>query len=244
MTLLAIDRLQLNYRTGSAALSGVSLTVERGEKVVILGPNGAGKTSLVRSIAGFLSHERVQSKGSVTLRDRQILGSDPATIARLGVCYVPEQKKVFRSLTVTENLALMVSGRERRRGGLQQHLDRSIALFPALARLKDKHAGLLSGGEQQMVALARAMTSEPELLIVDEPCLGLAPIVIDEVMRTLTSLSETAGVTVLIVDQNIHATAGFADKAYTLNSGVLSEPYGPAELRERLQQFGYSAATS
>ncbi|WP_376791717.1 ABC transporter ATP-binding protein [Thermoflexus sp.] len=208
------------------ALHGLSLTVGAGEVVALLGPNGAGKTTTLRVISGLLRPVR----GQVLYRGQEITGRSPAQIARMGIIQCPEGRQVFKSLTVRENLLL--GGyrlgdpvRERR------NLERALALFPMLKERLDQPAGLLSGGQQQMLAIARALMADPEVLLLDEPSLGLAPRVVEEVFEALAQL-KAHGLTMLIVEQNAEKALDLADRGYVLESGRLVLADTAARLRE------------
>ncbi len=208
------------------ALHGLSLTVRTGEVVALLGPNGAGKTTTLRVISGLLRPVR----GQVLYRGQEITGRHPAYIARMGIIQCPEGRQVFKNLTVRENLTLggyrlRDPARERR------NMERVLALFPMLKERLHQPAGLLSGGQQQMLAIARALMADPEVLLLDEPSLGLAPRVVDEVFEALAQLKAN-GLTMLIVEQNAEKALGLADRAYVLEAGRLVLAEDAARLRE------------
>jgi branched-chain amino acid transport system ATP-binding protein len=190
-------------------LEGVSLEVPRGSITALLGRNGAGKTTTLRSIIG-LNPPRA---GRVLLDGAEIHGRPAHEIAQLGVGYVPEHRAIFRDLSVEENLRLA----ERRRGDLARRLDFIVELFPDLRRLYRHPGGKLSGGQQQMLAIARALVPENRLLLVDEPSEGLAPIIVEQIVVALRRLA--ADLTVLLVEQNFHMAAQLADRYYILDDG-------------------------
>jgi branched-chain amino acid transport system ATP-binding protein len=190
-------------------LEGVSLEVPRGSITALLGRNGAGKTTTLRSIIG-LNPPRA---GKVILDSAEIHGRPAHEIAQLGVGYVPEHRAIFRDLSVEENLRLA----ERRRGDLARRLDFIVELFPDLKRLYRHPGGKLSGGQQQMLAIARALVPENRLLLVDEPSEGLAPIIVEQIVVALRRLA--ADLTVLLVEQNFHMAAQLADRYYILDDG-------------------------
>jgi branched-chain amino acid transport system ATP-binding protein len=210
--LLEIRELELFY--GDAlALAGVSLEVCKGDSVAIVGANGAGKTSLIRAIAGI---ERPR-RGTIHFAGRAILGLESHEICALGIGHVAEGRQIFASLTVEENLKLGAVP-ARARGTSLHTMDEVFAIFP---RLRERHrqvAGTLSGGEQQMLAIGRCLMSGPELIMFDEPSLGLAPTVVRDVLRTVEALHER-GMTILLVEQNVAASLKLSQRAYVLENG-------------------------
>ncbi len=194
-------------------LFGPSLRVDRGEIVALLGSNGAGKTTLIRCVTGLL---RPRS-GSIVFEGRRIESLAAHQVVDLGIACVPEGRQLFPEMTVQENL-LLGSFLRRARGTRPRNLERVWALFPRLAERRAQLAGTLSGGEQQMLAIGRALMSEPRLLIVDELSLGLAPVVAGELFRTLSAVRRD-GVTILLVEQNVQRSLRMADRAYVLESG-------------------------
>lgn len=216
------------------ALHGVSLTVGEGEIVAVLGANGAGKTTTLRAISNT-----VQRDGEVRFAGEPLTGSAEA-VARLGVAHVPEGRGTFAELTVWENLRL---GAYTRHGNLKDDFARVGAYFPWLADRRSQTAGTLSGGEQQMLALARAFMQRPRLLLLDEPSLGLAPLLVTEVFRIVKELNENEGVTVLVVEQNAHIALQAAHSAYVLEVGrvALSGPSADLQRHESVRRsyLGY-----
>ena len=208
----------LSARYGAvAALRDVSLEVRAGELVALIGANGAGKSTLLRTIAGLMA----PTAGRVALEGRDVTGQPPEAILRAGIALVPERRRVFADLTVLDNLelggyALPRGGDFRRR--LDAGVDDAYRLFPVLHRRRAQLAGTLSGGEQQMLAIGRALMSRPRLLLCDEPSLGLAPLIVQEIMRLLAALRE-AGTTILLVEQNARMALRAADRAYVLETG-------------------------
>ena len=200
-----------------AALRDVSLEVRAGELVALIGANGAGKSTLLRAIAGLVA----PAAGRVTLDGRDVTGQAPEAMIRAGVALVPERRRVFAPLTVLDNLELggyaLPRGRDFR-SRLEAGVEEAYRLFPVLRRRRDQLAGTLSGGEQQMLAIGRALMTRPRLLLCDEPSLGLAPLVVAEIMRLLSTLRE-AGTTILLVEQNARMALRFADRAYVLEVG-------------------------
>ncbi|HEX3550557.1 MAG TPA: ABC transporter ATP-binding protein [Candidatus Elarobacter sp.] len=192
----------------------VSLTVERGETVAIVGPNGAGKTTLVGSITGLVPPR----SGRVRIGGVDVTGLSPEKLATRGVALVPERRGIFAPLTVRENLLMGAYARRAKRAELDADLEDVFGLFPALVRYRDATAGALSGGEQQMVAIGRALMAKPDLLLLDEPSLGLAPKVRAENFGALARLAER-GVTILLVEQNLRLAARICRRAYLMQRG-------------------------
>jgi branched-chain amino acid transport system ATP-binding protein len=192
------------------ALHGVSLTVGEGEIVALLGANGAGKTTTLRAVSGT-----VRRSGRIVFDGRDLRGG-PESVARRGIAHVPEGRGTFSELTVWENLRL---GAFTRRGSIDADIKRSFASFPWLEERRHQQAGTLSGGEQQMLALARAMMQRPKLLMVDEPSLGLAPLVVAEIFRNVKAYNEEEGLTVLLVEQNARNSLAVSHRAYLLETG-------------------------
>jgi branched-chain amino acid transport system ATP-binding protein len=214
--LLEVHGLSAHYGA-VAALRDVSLTVRAGELVALIGANGAGKSTLLRAIAGLLA----PSIGRVALEGRDITGQPPEAILHAGIALVPERRRVFADLTVADNLELggyaLPRGRDFRRA-MDAGLAEAYRLFPVLAQRRRQLAGTLSGGEQQMLAIGRALMSRPRLLLCDEPSLGLAPRIVQEIMQLLGALRR-AGTTILLVEQNARMALRAADRAYVLETG-------------------------
>ena len=210
------------------ALRGVSLEVRAGELVSLLGANGAGKSTLLKSIVGLLA----PAAGRVVLDGRDVTGGAPDDILRAGIALVPERRRVFGALTVRDNLVLGAYALPRSRafrGQVSDGLDEVHRLFPVLRERARQLAGTLSGGEQQMLAIGRALMSRPRLLLCDEPSLGLAPKVMQEIMRLLGALP-ARGTTVLLVEQNARAALRIADRGYVLETGKMTLEGGAASL--------------
>jgi len=217
--LLSVEGLFTNYGK-IRILRDVSLTVGQGEVVALLGLNGAGKTTTIRSILG-LTPPRA---GKVRIGGRDVTGLAAYRVARLGVGYVPEGRRMFKDLTTLENLQLAENGR----GGAWT-IARVLQHLPKLAELRSRKAGRLSGGEQEMLSIGRALVSNPRLLLVDEPSQGLAPLIVEDVYRILSELKAT-GVSILLVEQNALLALKIADRAYVLDSGRIVHEGAAAEL--------------
>jgi branched-chain amino acid transport system ATP-binding protein len=220
------------YYGDAQALAGVTLTVEKGEMVAIVGANGAGKTSLIRAIAGI---ERLRA-GTVHFASRDITGLESHQICNLGIGQVAEGRQLFSSLTTLENLK-MGAQVTRARGKEKQTLNEVFALFPKLSERQKQLAGTLSGGEQQMLAIGRCLMGCPELIMLDEPSLGLAPNLVQDMLRAIHALNQR-GVTILLVEQNVAASLKLAQRAYVLESGriVMSGTGTELLLDERVRQ--------
>jgi branched-chain amino acid transport system ATP-binding protein len=212
---------------GQPVLNGISLHVAEGESVAVFGPNGAGKTSLMRAISGLLP----LAKGSVTVAGSSVARLLPHQVARLGVAHVPEGRGIFPSLTLRENLFLAVP-RRAARGAREEQLDVVLKLFPWLRLRWGQAAGTLSGGEQQMLAIGRALMSAPRVLMLDEPSLGLAPRIVDEVFAALRVIHQS-NVSILIVEQGVQHAAELASRGYVLNRGEVVAEGPPRVLLER-----------
>jgi len=207
------------------ALRGVSVDVEQGELVALLGVNGAGKSTLLASIAGVLR----PWQGSITFREQSILGKNPEQITKLGISLVPEGRDIFPSLTVEENLRLGAFTR-RDPQEYRHDLQEIFELFPVLGQRLPQPGGTLSGGEQQQLAIARALMSHPQLLMLDEPSLGLAPALVDQIFELINRLHQR-GVTILLVEQNVDRSLEIVDRAYVLNTGLIEMAGSRDELR-------------
>jgi branched-chain amino acid transport system ATP-binding protein len=217
------------------ALHGVSLEVGEQQIVAVLGANGAGKTTTLRAI----SHT-VRSSGEIRFAGRSLARRSTEAIVRMGIAHVPEGRETFEELTVTENLRL---GAYARRGSIKSDLRRVYELFPWIERRGNQQAGTLSGGEQQMLVLGRAIMARPRLLLLDEPSLGLAPIIVSEIFRVVQELNEQEGMAVLVVEQNANIALQAAETAYVLEVGRVALSGPSAELREhesvRRSYLGY-----
>ncbi|MCY3889791.1 MAG: ABC transporter ATP-binding protein [bacterium] len=227
---LMIERLTVVYG-GVTALDDVHIAVPSGGFVTVLGANGAGKTTLVRSITGLLYlHKGRVRRGSIVLGGESILGKKSPDIVAAGVAQVPEGRKLFPNLTVKENLLCGAASRSDL-SGIDDSLEQNLELFPQLRPLLSQTAGLLSGGEQQMVAVGRALMSQPSLLICDELSLGLAPKIVHRLFELLTEINETRGTSILVIEQNASLALEHASDAYVLELGRVLMEGSAAELR-------------
>jgi branched-chain amino acid transport system ATP-binding protein len=213
--LLSVTDLRVSYGA-IEALRGVSLEVREGEVVALIGANGAGKTTTLRAISGMLR----AAGGEVRLHGEPVTGQPSHRLVARGMAHAPEGRGIFLNLTTRENLELGAWLRKDR-AGVREDLDKAFALFPVLAERRDQVAGTLSGGEQQMLAVARALMSRPRLLLLDEPSLGLAPQVVERIFGVLRDVNET-GVSLLLVEQNAHKALRLAHRAYVLETGAVT----------------------
>ena len=207
------------------ALRGVSIEVQESELVALLGVNGAGKSTLLATVAGVMH----PWQGSIHLHGMSIIGKTPEQITRLGIALVPEGRDIFPSLTVEENLRLGAYTRKDR-SEYQRDLQEVFSLFPVLGERKQQLGGTLSGGEQQQLAIARALMSHPKLLMLDEPSLGLAPALVDQIFDLIARLNQS-GITILLVEQNVGRSLEIVNRAYLLNTGLIEMAGTPAQLR-------------
>ena len=229
-SILHIENLQVRYG-GIEAVKGVSLDVHEGEIVTLIGANGAGKSSTLRAIAGL----EKAAGGSIIFRGDNITGRDPTTIVKKGVTLVPEGRRIFPDLTVLENLKV---GAYLRRDDINSDLAWVYELFPRLKERSWQPGGTLSGGEQQMLAVGRALMSRPKLMMMDEPSLGLAPLVVKDIFSIIKTINRQ-GVTILLIEQNANMALKIADSAYVMETGHITLSGSGAEL---LQNEGVKAA--
>lgn len=214
MSLLELQGITAGYGQVQV-LHGLDLRVEEGEVVVVLGANGAGKTSTLRAISGVLP-----AKGAIVFDGQSVLGKRPEAIAKAGIAHVPQGRGTFSELTVEENLRL--GAMIRKDGDVSADIERWYTLFPRLADRRTQGAGSMSGGEQQMLAIARAMMSRPRLLLLDEPSLGLAPLVTRELFDRLGELNREEGLTILVVEQNANLALAIGTRGYVLETGRIA----------------------
>ena len=221
MTALVVENLSVRYGAVEA-VRGLSLEVKPGQIVGLIGPNGAGKSSTLHAIMGSAPI----TGGDVRLDGTSIIGRRPEEVARRGVALVPEGRRIFGELTVEENLRLGLAGRGARKNG--DGLARANELFPILREFRSRQAGVLSGGQQQQLAIGRALAADPEVLLLDEPSLGLAPKIVDIVFEALTQIRD-AGLAVLLVEQRAQRTVALADESHVLANGELRLTLGPKD---------------
>lgn len=220
MSILSIRSVSVSYGKVEAVRS-VSLDLQKGQIVTVIGPNGAGKTTLLLATMGLL-----RSRGDILFEGQPIQDLDVEERVELGLCLVPEKRELFGDMPVADNLALGAYSRSDR-SGIRESLDEVYARFPRLKERRRQHAGTLSGGERQMLAIGRALMARPRLLILDEPSLGLAPLIVREIFRTIAELRE-AGVSILLIEQNARAALEVADYGYVLETGDMVQE-GPAK---------------
>ena len=227
--------MRVSYQTGVLALQGVSLEVRGGEAIALVGANGAGKTTLLKAVAGLLS----LASGEIRFDGQRIDGVEAPDRVGLGIALVPEGRRLFSRLTVADNLRLGAF-RDRDQQHRQALLDRVYDLFPVLADRTRQRAGTLSGGEGQMLSIARALMSRPRFLMLDEPSLGIMPRIVDDIMDVLGRLHRDEGLTTLLVEQNVPAALGAADRGYVLQTGrIVAEGESRALLESDLIRRAY-----
>lgn len=214
MALLKIEDLRASYADGVEVLHGINLSVEKGEFVSLIGANGAGKTTTLRSIMGLVPGHA----GSIRFRDTEVSGLATANIARLGITLVPEGRGIFPGLTVYENLRIATTAWLRARASLDADLQQVFELFPILAERRDQFGWSLSGGQQQMLAIGRGILAKPDLMLLDEPSLGLAPNLVDQVFDTLRQINKH-GLAILLVEQNAFMALEVSSRAYVIERG-------------------------
>ena len=217
------------------ALRGISLEVPEGRIVAVLGANGAGKSTVLKTIAGLIDDQ--PDKGTITFQGKSIDKLDAARIVRRGISYVPEGREVFPELSVMENLTMGAYFRSDRRA-IRHDLDRALTLFPVLAERRTQQAGTMSGGEQQMLAIGRGLMARPSLLMLDEPSLGLAPILVKEIFKIIKTINEE-GTTILLVEQNARMALSVAHHGYVMESGrmVMDDTSENLVENEDIQEF-------
>ena len=229
--LLRLNNVEVIYDHVILVLKGLSLEVPEGKIVALLGANGAGKSTTLKSISGLLKSEDGEvTDGSIVFQERQIQRLDPADIVRLGIFQVMEGRRVFEHLTVDENLR--AGAYTRGRADLQQDLEMVLDYFPRLRERRVGKAGYLSGGEQQMLAIGRALMARPRLMMLDEPSLGLAPLIVHEIFEIIRRINEDSGTTILLVEQNARLALSVADYAYLMESGRIVLDGTPDRLRD------------
>ena len=219
MTLLAVERLEVVYHRSITAVQGITLSVPPKSIVAVLGTNGAGKTTTLRAISGFVGLDDARvTEGSITFMEERIENRSPHETASRGIVLVPERDKVFPNLTIAENLLAPIS-RMSSRAERRRREERAYHFFPRLRDLKHRLGGLLSGGERQMLGLASALVCGPQLLLVDELSLGLAPVVVDDLLRRLLDIRRELGLAILMVEQSAAVALEIADYSYIMENG-------------------------
>ena len=232
-TLLDVNNIEVIYNHVILVLKGVSLTVPKGGITALLGGNGAGKTTTLKAISNLLHSERGEvTKGTIKYRGQSVADLDPATLVRKGVIQVMEGRHCFEHLTVEENLLTGSFTRKASRAELNQNLEKVYTYFPRLAERRKSQAGYTSGGEQQMTAIGRALMSSPETVLLDEPSMGLAPQLVEEIFNIVKDLNEKEGVSFLLAEQNTNVALRFAQYGYILENGRVVMDGPAAELRE------------
>ena len=237
---LSVRGLEVVYANSVVAATGVSIDVPPGRFVSVLGSNGAGKTTLVRAITGLLfTHNGRVRDGLIEYGGRNLIGAAPGTIVRGGICQVPEGRMLFPRLTVDENLRCGAATRKDGQPKIHEDLERVYELFPQIAGRRKGTAGYLSGGEQQMVAIGRALMAKPKLLICDELSLGLAPLIVRDLFEMLAELSGREGISILAIEQNARVALGKADYGYVLETGRVVTEGTAKELQDNefVQEF-------
>ncbi|ABO68271.1 MULTISPECIES: ABC transporter ATP-binding protein [Geobacillus] len=229
--MLKVEQIDVFYGN-IHALKGVSLEVNSGEIVTLIGANGAGKTTLLKTISGLLKPKH----GDIVYEGASIAGKAAQTIVKQGISHVPEGRRVFANMTVEENLELGAFLRKDKEG-IQQDFAKVFELFPRLEERRKQLAGTLSGGEQQMLAIGRALMARPKLLLLDEPSMGLAPLLVKTIFRIIEEINQS-GTTILLVEQNAHMALSIADRAYVIESGrvVLSGTASELQASEQVKQ--------
>lgn len=217
---LKVSGLRVAYG-GIQAVKGIDLEVRRGELVSLIGANGAGKTTTLKAITGL----QPMTDGSVDYADRRVNGRSAFELVRQGLCMVPEGRGVFTRMTIEENL--LMGAYSRKDKAVADDIDRVYGIFPRLKERRDQLAGTMSGGEQQMLAMGRALMSRPQVLLLDEPSMGLSPIMVDKIFEVVADISKQ-GVTILLVEQNAKRALGLANRGYVMDSGLITMT-GPAD---------------
>jgi branched-chain amino acid transport system ATP-binding protein len=244
MAFLELTNVEVRYSGAILVLKGLSLRVERGQIVALLGPNGAGKTTTLKAISGLLEAEDGEvTRGHVVFDDRPLDGRSAAEIVRTGIFQVMEGRRVFDELSVEKNLSMGAFSR-RDRSALHEDYRRVFHYFPALERLTGRRAGFLSGGEQQMLAIGRALMARPRLLLLDEPSLGLSPLLTTQIFDIVRQINREEGVTVLLVEQDASRALTVADYGYVMEGGKIVLDGAAADLQSNrnIREFYLSPA--
>ncbi len=222
--MLQIDNIKVAYGK-TVAIHGLSLHVDKGELVALVGANGAGKSTILRTVSGLLH----PIAGAVTFEGRDISRMYPDKILKMGVAHCPEGRHVWSKMTVEENL--IVGGHVLAKAELWQQVEKMYGMFPRLKERRAQLAGSMSGGEQQMLAIARVLMTNPKFLMFDEPSLGLAPVIVEQVMDTIAQINKESGVTILLVEQNANMALAIASRGYVIESGLMALEGSAAQLR-------------
>ncbi|HJV45769.1 MAG TPA: ABC transporter ATP-binding protein [Bacillota bacterium] len=217
MNILEINGIKTSYGK-IQAIKGIDLTIRQGEIVALLGANGAGKSTILKTISGLVR----PTEGSIQFLGQEITKKDAHTIVEMGLNHVPEGRRIFGALTVTENLELGAFIKKSDKTKMAKNIAMMFELFPRLAERRKQMAGTLSGGEQQMLAIGRALMAEPKLLMLDEPSMGLAPIIVIEIMKIIKQINAQNGTTILLVEQNAKAALKLAHRGYVLETGEIT----------------------
>lgn len=229
--MLSLNNIEVIYNDVVLVLKGLSLEVPEGRIVAVLGSNGAGKSTTLKAISGLLKPENGEvTDGEIRFLDQPIHKKDAAEIVRMGIFQVMEGRRVFEHLTVEENLR--AGAYTRGRGGFAQDLELVYNYFPRLKERRNQTAGFLSGGEQQMLAIGRALMARPRLIMLDEPSLGLAPLLVEEIFRIIKRINKEQGTTILLVEQNARLALDAADHAYIMENGRIVLDGSPADLKD------------
>jgi branched-chain amino acid transport system ATP-binding protein len=232
--LLAVENVHAVYSQTIKSLNGVSFRVRRGEILALLGSNGAGKTTTLKAVSNLLPAERGQvTSGTIRFEGKSVLSESPANLVRAGLVQVLEGRHCFKGLTVEENLISGGLGRGSSRREISMDLEKVYEAFPRLKEKRQTSAGLTSGGEQQMTAIGRALMSRPRLLVLDEPSMGLAPLIIGDIFQSLKALNRDEGLSILVAEQNSTVALKYADHATVIENGVAVLSGPAAELRGR-----------
>ncbi len=223
--MLKVDNLQVYY--GSIhAIHGVSFEVKQGEIVTLIGANGAGKTTILQTVTGMIKSKA----GDISFMDTNLKTVEPHRILQLGLAHVPEGRRIFSGLTVMENLQMGAYTRKDGKAAVDGDYEKVFTIFPRLKERKSQLAGTLSGGEQQMLAISRALMAKPKMMLLDEPSMGLSPILVQEIFKIIKDVN-SSGVTVLLVEQNASMALSIADRAYVLETGLIVKEGEAAELK-------------
>lgn len=237
--MLEVDNVEITYNDVILAVKGVSLRVPEGEIVTLLGANGAGKSTILKSISGVLkSQEGKIESGEITYRGKRLNGVSPERIVRIGICQVPEGRRVFRDLTSQDNLKAG-SFTRKDRGEVRQDIERALGYFPRLRKTLHVKAGYLSGGEQQMLAISRALMGKPRCLLLDEPSLGLAPLLVKEIFSIIGRINREDAISILLVEQNANMALQIAGHGYIMENGrmVMDDPCNRLQENEDVMEF-------